>query len=302
MKKIIRLLAICLAFFISAGVLFSAAPKAAAVNDSYRPGGKFSPIIIPDETPGSPAPVEFKVTKSPTSETVEEGGDALFIAHCDGDVRIVWRIVSPDTTITYSDYDAQYYFSGLEIYGVGTDELALCNIPYAMNGWRVEAKFFNADNDVLFSNAATIYVTKRPAASPTPSPRPTPSPTPSASPAPSAMPIPSPSSLPSPSSAPIVTDKDKDGGDAAVPAQNEKQTAQNKKDHTLLFVIGGVLAVGMICGTVIILKSGGKAVGDNEEDFDLDIDFDSEDPDYDPRHDGINDKEDYAEYLKNKKK
>ena len=110
-------------------------------------------IIVQDPN----APVT--ITKHPTGETVTEGGSAVFISRADNATEIVWRLVSPDTKTTYECKDASKYFPGLEVLGLGTDTLILKNIPYALDGWKVEAKFFGKDGPV-FSNGARITVNR----------------------------------------------------------------------------------------------------------------------------------------------
>ena len=98
-----------------------------------------------------------KITKHPTGETVEPGGNAMFIARADNATEFVWRIVSKDTTNTITAKEAPSYFSGLKVSGTDSDTLVLSNIPSSMNGWSVECKFKNA-NGTSFTNGAVITV------------------------------------------------------------------------------------------------------------------------------------------------
>ena len=107
----------------------------------------------PTAAPTGPAPT---VTKSPTGETVDEGGYAVFIARADNYTEIIWRIVSNDTTNTVQAADAPAYF-GCQVYGLGTEQLEISNITAAMDGWRVEA-MFKGPGGVAFSNGALIRV------------------------------------------------------------------------------------------------------------------------------------------------
>lgn len=100
-----------------------------------------------------PKPV---VTKDPTSETVDEGGSATFIAAADYCSEIIWRIVSNDTTNTVQAADAPTYF-GCEVSGLGTNALVIRKIPAEMDGWRVEA-MFRGPGGVEFSAGALIRV------------------------------------------------------------------------------------------------------------------------------------------------
>ena len=213
------------------------------------------PVIIiqestpaPTQTPVTPTPVPtvgpLEVTKNPTSEVVDEGGTAWFIARADNAVRIIWRIVSPDTSITYSDNEAANVFQGLRIEGLGTDTLKLSNIPYEMNNWRVQARFFDAAGNQAFTTGAVITV-NRPA-TPTPAPTPSPTPTPTPSPTPSPTPVPTVPPTPEPTPAPTG-------------ALNTPQPSVNPISHTseasasfnaLPLIIGGILIAAMIIGTL----------------------------------------------------
>ena len=97
------------------------------------------------------------ITKHPTGETVEPGGSAQFVARADDATKITWRLVSKDTTVTYNAADGPDYFRGLSVDGLGTERLTLENIPSALDGWCVEAKFENA-NGASYSNGARITV------------------------------------------------------------------------------------------------------------------------------------------------
>ena len=55
------------------------------------------------------------ITKSPTGEHVEVGGTAKFVARAQNAERIVWRIVSNDTTNTVKAADGPQYFPGLQV-------------------------------------------------------------------------------------------------------------------------------------------------------------------------------------------
>ena len=111
---------------------------------TYNPGPAPASIQTPLPTQ-APSPTPYiptvKITKSPTSETVYEGGSALFIAKAENYDRIVWITVSPDKRTSYEIGDAPGHFSGLVIEGQGTGNLRLNNIPYSMNGWRIQAYF-----------------------------------------------------------------------------------------------------------------------------------------------------------------
>ena len=92
-----------------------------------------------------PVNQDIVITKSPTGERVEAGGAAKFVARAQNAERIVWRIVSNDTTNTVPASEAAEFFPGLQVSGLGTETLALAGIPRTMDGWRVEAQFWNGN-------------------------------------------------------------------------------------------------------------------------------------------------------------
>ncbi len=98
--------------------------------------------------PATEAPVyydDIEITKSPTGERVEVGGSAKFVARANNAERIEWRLVSNDTTNTVHCKDAAEYFPGIQVAGLGTETLVLSNIPKSLDGWRVEAQFWNGN-------------------------------------------------------------------------------------------------------------------------------------------------------------
>ena len=212
------------------------------------------------------------LTKSPTGEIVDEHGSAIFIARADNATSISWRFVSPDTTVTYTDTEALSAFPGLSIEGLGTERIKLINIPYAMNGWKAQAKFEGYGGPVLSSGAPItvnpaqiVYVTATPAPTPVPTPAPTPVPTPAPTLKPvstwapvapegtmppivmrtadpqdsSLLPVPTP--LPTPVLAP-----------AATPAPQGQASGFTAGDLILL-VIGTLLIAAMITATTLYL-------------------------------------------------
>ncbi len=92
-----------------------------------------------------PVSQDMVITKSPTGERVEAGGAAKFVARAENAERIVWRIVSNDTTNTVPASEAAQTFPGLQVSGLGTETLTLSNIPQSLDGWRVEAQFWSGN-------------------------------------------------------------------------------------------------------------------------------------------------------------
>lgn len=123
-------------------------------NVNFSVGGAVQPPVQPPVQTQAPnfsqKPV---ITKSPTGETVEKGGSALFVARADNYQSFVWRLVSHDTTNTIPAKDAAWYFKGLQVSGADTDTLSLSNIPASMNGWAVECKFTNPAGSSYTSGA-----------------------------------------------------------------------------------------------------------------------------------------------------
>ena len=167
-----------------------------------------TPTPAPTATP-TPTPSLPVVTKDPTDETVDAGGDCWFIANYSNALYAVWHFVSPDgkTDYRYNDPAVATAFPGLKIENGDQSNLHLSSIPTQMNGWGSYCEYSN-DTGSVRTNAAVVHVNGAPAATPTPSPSatPTPTPTPSATPTPAvtptAAPSPSPAVSPSPAASP----------------------------------------------------------------------------------------------------
>lgn len=108
---------------------------------------------IPTAAPTvSPAPTDAPqitgskplITKSPTGETVDVGGSAIFIAKSEGATRAIWHFVNADRTQDIEYTEAAQTFSGLNVIDGDTGTLILKNIPESLNGWRVYCHFSNA--------------------------------------------------------------------------------------------------------------------------------------------------------------
>ena len=118
---------------------------------------------------------QIQITKSPTGEYVEAGGTAKFVARANNADRLVWRIVSNDTTNTVQASEAAEYFPGLQVSGLGQETLILSNIPRSLDGWRVEAQFWSGNRHAESNGALVTVVDEngRPiSAAPTPAPTP----------------------------------------------------------------------------------------------------------------------------------
>ena len=130
-------------------------PPVSTPAPTSTPGPFQSPAV---QTP-APTPQQnlVRITKSPTSETVEAGGSAVFIAYADNSNGIVWITVSPDARISYDISNAPGVFNGLQVSGQGTSVLTLSNIPYEMDGWRIQA-YFTGNGGPLYTAGAYLTV------------------------------------------------------------------------------------------------------------------------------------------------
>ena len=77
------------------------------------------------------------ITKSPTGETVDIGGEAIFVAKYENALWAAWHFVSPDgnTDLTYDK--AKEKFPDLWIVDGMYSIMTLRNIPAELNGWKV---------------------------------------------------------------------------------------------------------------------------------------------------------------------
>ena len=115
---------------------------------------------IPDETPADVSendPNAVSVTKSPTDEKTEIGGQVIFIAKAKNSTGIIWHLISPDEKDDYRDEEMCSVFSSLELEGTGTERLKIKVIPLSLNGWKIRAEFSGIGGPV-FSETAVITV------------------------------------------------------------------------------------------------------------------------------------------------
>ena len=124
--------------------------------------GPFQTAATPPVRTPAPTPQQnlVQITKSPTSETVEAGGSAVFIAYADNSTGIVWITVSPDARTAYDINNAPGAFPGLQVSGQGTSVLTLSNIPSEMDGWRIQA-YFNGNGGPLYTAGAYLTVIQK---------------------------------------------------------------------------------------------------------------------------------------------
>ena len=158
-RRICILLAALMMFALAGCTGGRAAPTPEpAPTQTAAPTPEATPDPTPEPTPTpTPPPAGYPiVTKSPTDETVEEGGSCWFVANYLSATWAVWHFVSPDGSqdLTYKEIGEQ--FPTLQIRGGNVSEMKLSNIPLEMNGWRVYCQY---TNDLGSTNPGTAVVT-----------------------------------------------------------------------------------------------------------------------------------------------
>lgn len=107
------------------------------------------------------------ITKHPTDETVEEGGEAIFVAKAKYAQHYIWQLVSPDGIVFDCD-TVHKSFPDLKVDGAKTERITLSNIPIALDGYRIRCMF--TAGDTVVSDMAKLTVTAKPTEAPTESP------------------------------------------------------------------------------------------------------------------------------------
>ena len=149
MKKTITfLLALILMFIL---VACGPAPTGFAEEYSAEDGG--APITLASSTSNN-----FTVEKHPTSEVVEAGGKAKFIAYASTPASIKWYFINPMGNMVYSASELHSAFPYLVIEGHNTQTLTLSNIPAALNGYGIYAVLTAPSGESLQSNTAMLVV------------------------------------------------------------------------------------------------------------------------------------------------
>ena len=116
-----------------------------------------------------------RVTKSPTSETVDAGGACWFVANYENAKWAVWHFVNPDGTKDLDYNDIVGLFPKLVVTKGYASTTQLKNIPAEMNGWKAYCRF---SNDAGYVDTAMATITVKSAAQQTPQQTATPTPTP----------------------------------------------------------------------------------------------------------------------------
>lgn len=192
------------------------------------------------------------VTKHPTSETVEEGGSAEFVARAKYVQEYLWRLVTPNGNV-YDCDSIQNYFPGLKVTGATTERLILSNIPLELNGSRIRCLFTagyttaSDDAKLTVKEKATEPSTEAPTEAPTETPTEVPTETPTEAP------------TEKPAEAPETPNA---SGDSAKIDRNDKDDSP-KNDNTLLIVLiisVAAVAIAAIAGfTILKLRTGGRS-------------------------------------------
>ena len=102
------------------------------------------------------------IKKSPTGETVAEGGSCYFKADYQNALWAVWHFVSPDgaTDLSYEDMAKRY--PDLQILNGMYSQMQLKNIPLELNGWKVYCRYSNRSG-YTDTDTALLTVIARPA-------------------------------------------------------------------------------------------------------------------------------------------
>ena len=121
-----------------------------------------TPEPTPEPTP-SPTPIPGApiVTKSPTDETVEEGGSCYFVAKYIDATWAVWHFVSPDgqTDLTYEEAKGQ--FASMKILDGMYSTMKLEDIPLAASGWSVYCRYTNRVGSTDTARATLTVTAKK---------------------------------------------------------------------------------------------------------------------------------------------
>ena len=189
------------------------------------------------------------VTKHPTEETVEEGGEAIFVAKAKYAQSYLWQLVSPNGTV-YNCTDAPGQFPGLRISGADTERIVLSNIPLELDGYRIFCKF--TAGSMVSSDKASIHVNAK-ATEPTET-EPTETQPPETHPQQTTPPATEPPAVQPGATEPIFGP----GGTMTEPPQNMDNGGGNNNSTVILAAIIGisVIAVAAITAFVILKLKG----------------------------------------------
>ena len=138
-------------------------------SETPRPSTEPVPEPTPEPTPTpkptptpSPKPQVPVITKSPTSETVKEGGSCYFVAGYENAIWAVWHFVSPDGTIDITYDKAIKVFPYANIKDGMYSTMYLSNVTYNMNGWKVYCRYSNNEGYADTSSAVLTVIPTTP--------------------------------------------------------------------------------------------------------------------------------------------
>ncbi len=193
------------------------------------------------------------VTKNPTDETVEVGGEAVFVAKANYAMDYRWQLISPDG-VRYDCADAPHDFKGLAVYGANTEQIVLENIPIELNGYRIRCIFTAGDE--TSSEMAHLYVIEKgsevdPDESPAASPEV--SDTPSETEAPAETPDASNTSVDNTGKSP----RDPETRPLS-PAPEAKDNGEKSNTITIVAIVAGAAVAIAAIGAFVFLKLKGK--------------------------------------------
>lgn len=127
------------------------------------------------------------IFKQPTTEKVEVGELASFVAMATYTDTYEWTATSPDGKTTCKCEDLPDLFPGVSIGGDGKEKMNIRNVPAEMDGWTVKCTFSGPGGSAV-SNAASIKVKLPETPKPTATPKPSATPKPTEAPAATAKP------------------------------------------------------------------------------------------------------------------
>lgn len=154
----------------------------------YSGGGSTGSIIVNNETTVNPVSASPKITKNPSGETVDNGGNAVFVATANDATSITWYLRDASGAYRIPASSIGQYIKGASSSGANTERLVLYGLTENMNGWSVEAEFSNQYGTTTTSSAWIDVLPPTPTPTPVPTPTPTPAPTPTPTPAPTPTP------------------------------------------------------------------------------------------------------------------
>ncbi|MGN0982263.1 MAG: hypothetical protein ACI4O0_05145 [Candidatus Limivicinus sp.] len=150
----------------------------------YVMNGDGSLTLYRDYAPQLWAP---SIIKHPTSEKVEVGELASFVASATYTDTYEWTATSPDGKTSCKCEDLPDLFPGVSIGGDGKEKMNIRNVPAEMDGWTVKCTFSGPGGSAV-SNAASIKVRLPATPQPTETPKPTATPKPTDAPEATAKP------------------------------------------------------------------------------------------------------------------